>query len=240
MTETFVRFPPPKLRRRSRRTTWRCRILHDQEERFCRAAAIHIAGHAVALHDLGIPLLALHVDAARGRGTLDASWLSHGYAIGDRSEAAQNALDRDCVALHAGIVARAFALGWEHTTYGWNDQELVCDLLNRLEYDECLRTSWHEYQRERARCFVAEPWTWTRIEHLAARFAEEPIMGAARVAAYLADVPRERPIVPSRIEWRVPPPTEASNVVLVWQKPTLTQVLARAAARAQSGDGGEE
>jgi hypothetical protein len=98
-------------------------------------------------------------------------------------------------------------------------------------------TSWHAYQRERARCFVVEPSTWTRIEHLAACFQTEPCMDATRVAAILATAPAAAPIVPSGIKWHSSRPAMPSDVVLVWQKPGLTGIVERSRRRLSAGDG---
>ena len=237
MTATTFIYTPPKLLRRSRRTTWRCSIRHQEEDRFRRAVAIHIAAHAVALHDLAIQLVQLSVDVRHATGTLEAEWQSLKFPVHDVSVDARRAVEDDCMAIHAGIVAKSFALGWEHTNYGWDDQELAWDLLQRIEYDDCLRTSWHQYQRERARCLVGDPWMWTRIERLAARFTSEPTMDGARVAECLRDVERERLVVPARIAWRTPPPAEPSNVVLVWQKPGLTEIVERSRVLATVDEG---
>jgi len=192
-----------------------------------------MAAHAVLLHDLRIPLLSVAVDLQRAAGQLEAAWRSLAFAPGDRSPEAREALERDCVAIHAGVVGKAFALGWEHTTHGWSDACLTFDLLERLEYDECLRSSWHEYQRERARALVEAPSTWTRIELLATRFAAQPMMRGDDVAIFLGRAQGGGVVVPSRIPWRATPrpaSSETSNAVLVWQQPGLIEILTRAGA----------
>lgn len=232
---------PPKLRRLTRRTTWRCRVeWHKSDERFRRAGTMRVAAQAVALHHFIIPLRRVNCDADRGFATLDADWRSLAFSLRDARPDARYALERDCIAILAGVVARAFALGWEHTTYGWNDQELVCDLLDRLEYDEGVRTSWYFYQLERARVFVSAPAVWTQIELLAARLRQEPVMDALRVAEVLADVHPEQIIVPAQISWRETESSGRSDVVLVWEPPGLTEIVARALARRYAEEGDDQ
>jgi hypothetical protein len=230
---------PSKLRRASRRRTWQCRIAFATEHRFRRAAEMQIAAQAVAAQELAIPVRLLAYDRRRCIATLDAAWLSLRYERNDRSEKAREALENDCLAIHAGIAARALSLGWEHTVYGWHDQELVCDLIDRIEYDECLGTSWHQYQRERARAFVAARDTWTRIELLAARFANEPMMDGDRVEAVLREPTTGHVVVPSQIPWRSAVPSGPSEVELVWEPPGLTSIVACALAR-QAADGDDQ
>ena len=198
-----------------------------------------IAALTVAARSFEIPIRGIVCDTRRPYAAVDAEWLSLRFPVHDQSLDAREALEHDCIAIYAGIVARAIALGRSHTTYGWHDQELVCDLLDRIEYDECLKTSWHDYQRERARLFVTQPATWTQIEVLAALFREEPVMDGARVEAVLASPRCDRVIVPAQIPWQAPPPAEPSNVVLVWQKPGLTEIVTHALTRLGTGDGDE-
>ena len=239
-TTTFV-YDPPKLRRLSRRRTWRCRVdCRSAEERFRHAAAVRVAAQAVAVQHFGIPLRRLDFDPRRRYATLDAEWQSLRFGVRVTSLAARTALEFDCIAVLAGIVARAFALGWQHTTYGWHDQELVADLLERLEYDDPLRTSWYGYQLERARIFVSEPAIWTQIEILAARLRHEPVMDGPRVADLLAEARREPLIVPAQIAWKSPASSAPSNVTLVWQKPGLTEIVARATAHLRADDGDDQ
>lgn len=239
LTTTFV-YDPPKLRRPSRRTKWQCRVDNLSEERFHRGAAIRVAAQAVAAHHFGIQVRELVCASWRRHATLDADWKSLTFPRRDSSIEARNALEHDCITIYAGIVARAIILGWSHTTYGWDDQDLVCDLLDRLEYDVALKTSWHDYQRERARLFVTHPVTWTQIEVLAARLREELVMDKVRVSAVLESVDAEHAIVPSQVSWHFPTPGEPSNAVLVWQEPGLTEILARAAARLSADDGDDQ
>ena len=102
--------PPRKLRRRTRRTTWRCRIAHVPEERFHRADAIHVAAHAVVAFDFGIPIRRAIFDGRQR--VFEAAWASLAYARDDASSEARIALERDCITVQCGVVGRALALGW--------------------------------------------------------------------------------------------------------------------------------
>lgn len=224
--------PRRKVRRRSRRTTWRCTIELPAEDRFRRAVAVHIAAHAVVLHDFGIPLLSLSLDLSRAAGTLDAAWQSLAYPLRDRSTEARAAAEHDCIAIHAGMIGKAFALGWEHTSSscGCRDARLIGDLVERLEYDEMLADSWFVYQREHARRLVEEPATWTRIELLAAHLPLEPEMNGERVVALL----QEFAVLDGVI---VPAQSAVTPAGPVWERPGLIEVLTRSdALRSAEGE----
>lgn len=233
---TVTIFPPPRLRRRSRRQTWRCTVQLRGEDRFRRAVAVHLAAHAVVLHDLRIPLISVRFDPVRSCGQLDAEWLSLAFPVNDTSIAARIALEHDCIAIHAGVVAKSYALGWRHTTCGWGDQDLAHDLIERMEFDVGVVARWHDYQRERARLIVGEARTWTRIERLAAFLREARALRAADIATFLASLPDDDRIVPSHARWQPSSaPVQASNAVLIWSKPTLTEIVLRYAAHEVSG-----
>ena len=216
--------PPRKLRRRTRRTTWRCRISHVPEERFHRADAMHVAAHAVVAFDFGIPIRGAVFDG-RHR-VFEAAWSSLAYVRDDASSEARIALERDCIAVQCGVVGRALALGWSHKVWGWDDQSLACDLMERFEYDSGVVTGWFDYQRERARVLMTDPAAWTRVELLAQRLRAVRAMDGPAIAAFLADLRTDATVVPSGAAWRTPPmPGVESNAVLIWRRPTLTEAL---------------
>jgi hypothetical protein len=215
---------PRKLRRRSRRETWRCRIYHVPEERFHRADAIHVAAHAVVALDFGIPIVRAIFDG-RHR-VFEASWSSLAFARDDASSEARIALDHDGITVQCGVVGRALALGWSHKVWGWDDGSLVHDLMERLAYDSYLRSAWYSYQCERARVLLNDPYTWTRVELLAQHLRTVRSMDGPAVAAFLADLRTDATVVPSGASWRTPPTTGVEpNAVLVWRQPTLTEAL---------------
>lgn len=215
------------LLRVSRRTRWHCRGVFGAEERFRRATRKQLAAQAIAAHEFGIPIRRLTCDARRAYATLDAAWLSLGFQRHDDSVDAREALERDCLTITAGIVARAFALGFTYMQNGWHDQELLFDLMGRIEYHDGVMTQWHDYLRERARDLVGEPRTWSRIENLARQLEIEREMDGDRIAALLREPLLESVIAPAQIPWRAAssPP---SNVELVWCPPSLTEILAQA------------
>ncbi|HVE70640.1 MAG TPA: hypothetical protein VNI54_04665 [Thermoanaerobaculia bacterium] len=216
--------PRHTLRRRTRRTTWRCRIYHVPEERFHRADAIHVATHAVVATDFGIPVRRAIFDG-RHR-VFEAAWASLAYARDDASTEARIALERDCITVQCGVVGRALALGWSHKVWGWDDGSLVHDLMERLVYDTYVRSAWDAYQRERARVLLHDPGTWTRVELLAQHLRAVRSMDGAAVAAFLTDLTTDTTVVPSGAAWRTPPaPGVEPNTVLVWRRPTLTEAL---------------
>jgi len=216
--------PPRKLRRRTQRTTWRCRIYHVPEERFHRADAIHVAAHAVVAFDFGIAIRHAVFDG-RHR-VFEAAWASLAYARDDASSEARIALERDCITVQCGVVGRALALGWSHKVWGWDDQSLACDLMERFEYDSGVVTGWFNYQRERARMRLTDPATWTRVELLAQRLRAVRAMDGPAIAAFLDGLTADATVVPSGAAWRSPPtPGVESNAVLVWRRPTLTEAL---------------
>ena len=216
--------PPRKLRRRTRRTTWRCRIYHVPEERFHRADAIHVAAHAVVASDFGIPIQRAIFDG-RHR-VFEAAWASLEYARDDASSEARIALERDCIVVQCAVVGRALALGWSHKVWGWEDGSLVHDLMERTVYDTYVRSAWGAYQRERARVLLNDPRMWTRVELLAQWLRAVRSMDGPAVAAFLANLATDATVVPSGASWRTPPtPGVEPNAVLVWRRPTLTEAL---------------
>lgn len=226
--------PNAPRRRLSRRRQWRCRIHIASDERLRRGAAVHLAAQAVAAHRLAMPVVRVMCDVGKQRGIFEAEWGSLRYSVRDQSAEARFALERDCVVIYAGIVARAICLGWDHRVYGWGAEDLACDLVERLEYDEMVATDWQSYQREQARVFVTRSATWSDIERLTARLRVEPAMSGARVSAVLRDRSVGGIVVTSQI--RVAPPTSPSrsNVELVWRPLTLTEVLDRVGLRSDT------
>lgn len=228
MSDEVVRYgrigPQHTLRRRTRRTTWRCRIYHVPEERFHRADAIHVAAHAVVASDFGIPIRRAIFDG-RHR-VFEATWASLAYARDDASTDARIALERDCIAVQCGVVGRALALGWSHKVWGGDDGSLVHDLMERLAYDSHVRSAWDAYQRERARMLLNDRRTWTRVELLAQHLRAVRSMDGPAVAAFLADLTTDATVVPAGAAWRTPPtPGVESNAVLIWRRPALTEAL---------------
>lgn len=216
--------PRHKLRRRTRRTTWRCRIYHVPEDRFHRADAIHVAAHAVVASDFGIPIRRAIFDGQHR--VFEAAWASLAFARDDASAEARIALERDCIAVQCGVVGRALALGWSHKVWGWDDGSLAYDLMERLVYESYVRSAWDAYQRERARVLLNDPHTWTRVELLAQRLRAVRSMDGHAVAAFLADLTADATVLPSGASWRTPPtPGVEPNAVLVWRRPTLTEAL---------------
>lgn len=194
------------------------------EERFHRADAIHVAAHAVVAFDFGIAIRRAVFDG-RHR-VFEGAWSSLAYPRDDASSEARIALERDCIAVQCGVVGRALALGWSHKVWGWDDQSLACDLMERLVFDTGVLSSWHEYQRERARVLLTDPATWTRVELLAQRLRVVRAMDGRAIATFLTDLRTDATMVPSGAAWRTPPtPGVESNAVLVWRRPTLTEAL---------------
>lgn len=185
----------------------------------------HFAAHAVVMDRLDIPLISVRVNLARRTGGLHAL-MQHRDAEGSRM-----LVERDVVAAYAGCQGQERGCGRASWFAAEDDGAAAWKRLMRFTRDTGEQTAWGMYLRERARVLVRE--CWHEITVIAAVLQRERAMDGASLGATLEAFRRNpfrndlRPLRP--IKWEYPTyPKGQDEVELIWSKPKLSEIVARA------------
>jgi hypothetical protein len=188
------------------------------------ALAYHMAGHAVVLEHLDVPIISVRVHARKRTAVLHALMV-HRDPAGSRM-----LVERDVVCALAGVTAQLRGCGRASWFSAFEDCATATKRLERFTRDESERAAWNIYLRERARAEVNE-W-WHEVTVVAAVLLREGLLNGASLGATLAAFRanpfcRElRPLQP--IPWQYPAPESGRREVeLIYTKPKLSGLIAR-------------
>jgi hypothetical protein len=146
---------------------------------------------------------------------------------------ARMGIERQAICALIGVAAEERGYGREPWFHTFEDAHTVIRRIRTVTWDAGERSAWHGYLKERARV-AARSW-WHEIIVVAAVLQREGAMDAASVGATLHAFRTNpfrrdlRPLPPRPWDLpALPPPGDGGHEVeLVWQKPTLSQLLAQ-------------
>jgi hypothetical protein len=164
---------------------------------------VHEAAHAVIAWELGIEIVHIRFSAKDRAGRMPFIGAVARFPGDLSSERAREAVEKDMLAYHSGLVAqRLFHYDGTQRYVPEIDLVGVWETCHWAEDDVDLIDKWSDYIEERVRVMLYQPATWARVMALAPQIARRLYLPGADIEAFLALVDVTDAVSPRDRAWK--------------------------------------